>query len=242
MSFHNANFDKQELYRYLSQFIYERRLELFEKIISFRTRYITIVLEDAYQAQNASAVLRTCDCLGIQDIHIIEIKNKFKLDKQVTLGSDKWLTLHRYKSKRNISRQVINQLKSTGYRIVATSPYKNDPKLVDFDLEKGRIALLFGTELTGLSDVALKNSDEFINIPMFGFTESFNLSVSVAIILQYFVSQIHKIDNINWQLTDDEKIEVLLTWMRKSIRNVDLIEKRYLASKIHDNSRSRDNF
>jgi tRNA (guanosine-2'-O-)-methyltransferase len=224
---------KQELYKYLSQFVLERRLELFEQNVSYRTRYITVVLEDAYQAQNASAVLRTCDCLGIQDVHFIENKNKFNLDKEVTLGSDKWLNLHSYKKNANNSIFVINHLKSLGYRIVATSPHKNDVSLFDFDLGKGKIALLFGTELTGLSDVAIQNSDEYIYIPMFGFTESYNLSVSVALILHYFVRCLHNIENLDWHLTDDERIEVLLSWLRKSIRKVDIIEKKFLAS---DNS------
>ena len=221
---------KQQLYTYLSQFVYERRLELFEKNISFRTRYITVVLEDVYQSQNASAVLRTCDCLGIQDIHFIENKNKFNLDKEVSLGSDKWLTIHNYKRKSHNSLLAIDHLKSLGYRIVATTPHKSEINLFDFDLQKGKIALLFGTELTGLSDVAIENSDEFINIPMYGFTESFNLSVSVALTLHHLVSCLHNMSEINWHLSDDERIDVLLSWMRKTIRKVDLIEKKFLSS------------
>lgn len=224
--------DKHELYEYLSQFILKRRLELFEKVISFRTRYITVVLEDAYQAQNASAVLRTCDCFGIQDIHFIENHYKFKLDKQVTLGSDKWLNLHTYRKRKNISRIVINKLKSSGYRVVATTPHKGEISLSEFSIEKGKIAILFGTELSGLSDEAIANSDEFIKIPMFGFTESYNLSVSVALILQELITRLQKTENIDWRLTDQEKIEILLTWLRKSIRKVDLIEQRYYESKI----------
>ena len=221
---------KQQLYTYLSQFVYERRLELFEKNISFRTNYITVVLEDVFQSQNASAVLRTCDCLGIQDIHFIENRNKFNLDKEVSLGSDKWLTLHNYKRKSNNSQLAIDHLKSLGYRIVATSPHKSGVNLFDFDLQKGKIALLFGTELTGLSDIAIENSDEFINIPMYGFTESFNLSVSVALTLHFLVRYLHNNSEINWHLSDDERIEVLLSWIRKSIRKVDLIEKKFLSS------------
>jgi tRNA (guanosine-2'-O-)-methyltransferase len=224
--------DNHELYKYLSQFVFERRLELFEKIISYRTRYITVVLEDAYQAQNASAVLRTCDCMGIQDVHFIENQYKFKLDKQVTLGSDKWLNLHTYRKRKNISRFVIDKLKKSGYRIVATSPNKGVVSISDLNLEKGKIALLFGTELTGLSDLAIDNSDEFVKIPMFGFTESYNLSVSVALILQSLITRLHKSEKIIWQLTDEEKIDVLLAWVRKSIRKVELIEKRFSESGI----------
>jgi len=219
-----------ELYKYLSQFVFERRIELFEKVINYRTRYITIILEDAFQAQNASAVIRTCDCMGIQDIHFIENKNKFRLDKNVTLGSHKWLNIITYNEKLNNTRKSIKHIKDLGYRIIAMSPHQDNIDLFDFDLKKGKIALLYGTELTGLSRDAIKSSDEFMRIPMYGFTESYNLSVAVALTLHFLAGLLHQMDKKVWQLQEDERIEILLSWMRKSIRKVDLIEKRFHAS------------
>jgi tRNA (guanosine-2'-O-)-methyltransferase len=214
---------KQELLTHLSQFLLDRRLELFEKVISYRTRYITVVLEDVFQAQNASAVLRTCECFGIQDIHLIQNRNKFKLDKEVTLGSDKWLDIYQYKS----TTSTIKHLKKEGYRIIATTPGQNAKNLYDFDLGSGKIALMFGTELTGLTDSAIRNSDELLSIPMYGFTESFNLSVSAALTLQFLTKCLRDSKEINWKLTDDDHIEVMLCWLRKSIRKAELIEKRF---------------
>ena len=218
--------EKQALVEHLSQFVLERRLELFKNIISNRTRYITVVLEDVFQAQNASAVLRTCECFGIQDIHMIQNKNKFKLDKEVTMGSDKWLNLHSHKN----TLTTIKSLKSNGYRIIATAPGINNSGLFDLDLKPGKLALLFGTELTGLSEEAIVNSDELVSIPIFGFTESYNISVSVALSLQYLVKSLHDTSAIDWKLSENEYYDLLISWLRKSIRKSDLIEKKFLNS------------
>ena len=217
---------RKRLIEYLSHFIYDRRYQLFKSIISQRTRYLTVVLEDIYQAQNASATLRTCDCLGIQDIHIIENSNKFKVDGEVDMGASKWLTLHRYNTLENNSLVAIDTLREKGYRIVATTPHDNNCSISDLDLSKGKVALLFGTELTGLSELALKNADEYVRIPMFGFTESFNISVSVAIMLYEFTTRIRK-SEIDYRLSPDEQDELMLQWLRTSIRSSGLIEKRF---------------
>ena len=108
--------EKEKLVRYLSQFVAEERLDLFEKVLENRTHYITVVLEDIYQTQNASAVLRTCDCFGLQDIHIIENQNRFKVNARVTHGSAKWVNLHRYKTLQNNTPDALAALKAQGYR------------------------------------------------------------------------------------------------------------------------------
>ena len=80
-----------QLYNSLSSAVTEERLALFNRIVENRTNYITVVLEDIFQAQNASAVLRTCDCTGIQNVHVIENRNKFQVDTEVAMGASKWL-------------------------------------------------------------------------------------------------------------------------------------------------------
>jgi tRNA (guanosine-2'-O-)-methyltransferase len=229
MKFKVESIDKElrkKLIDYLSQFVYDRRYQLFSNIISNRTRYLTVVLEDIYQPQNASATLRTCDCLGVQDIHIIENRNRFSVDSEVDMGASKWLTLHKYNNLENNTLEAINTLRNKGYRIVATTPHKNDCTIKELDINKGKVALLFGTELTGLSDLALKNADEFVRIPMFGFTESFNISVSVAITLYELTGRLRE-SGMDYLLTSDEQEEILLDWLRTSIRNSNLIEKRF---------------
>lgn len=218
---------QNKLYSHLSSAVTDERLALFNKIIENRTNYITVVLEDIFQAQNASAVLRSCDCTGIQNIHVIENRNKFQVDTEVAMGSSKWLSLHTYNKSENKSLQALKTLKDQGYRIVATTPHNNDVELPDFNLEKGKFALVFGTELQGITDSVLQNADEFLKIPMFGFTESYNISVSAAIILYQLTEKLRLSENINWKLTDDEKTEIKIQWLRNSIKSSASIEKRF---------------
>ncbi len=216
------------LMEYLSGYLTPNRLELFDKVLSMRTRYLTVVLEDIFQAQNASAVLRTCDCFGIQDVHIIENRNTFNVNREVALGSSKWLSLNKYNDHENNSLEAIQNLKKNGYRIVATTPHTNDLELQDFDLTKGKTALVFGSELPGITDYILNEADEFLKIPMYGFTESFNISVSAAIILHHLSLKLRENDSIDWQLSEIEKKEIKLEWIRRTIKRSDLIEKRFL--------------
>lgn len=218
--------EKEKLVRYLSQFVAEERLDLFEKVLENRTHYITVVLEDIYQTQNASAVLRTCDCFGLQDIHIIENQNRFKVNARVTHGSAKWVNLHRYKTLQNNTPDALAALKAQGYRIVATIPDANAVSLDNFDLAKGKTALVFGSEKPGISSQVEFLADEYLTIPMVGFTESLNISVSAATILYQLTNRLRKSD-IEWQLTAEEKNEVMLNWMRRHIKRCDLIEKRF---------------
>ena len=215
------------LLEHLSSYLTPRRLELFNKTLTMRTRHITVVLEDIFQSQNASAVLRTCDCFGIQDVHIIENRNDFQVNTEVSLGSSKWLTLKKYNEAENNSLEAIKQLKQKGYRIVATTPHTNDQELPDFDIAKGKIALVFGSELPGITDTILNEADEFLKIPMFGFTESFNISVSAAIILHHLSLKMRENKDLKWELSQDEKDELKLEWIRKTIKKSELIEKRY---------------
>lgn len=219
---------KKDLVKYLQQFVTKRRAKLIDRILEDRTRYITVLLEDIYQSQNASAVLRSCECFGIQDVHIIENRNKYEINPDVALGANKWLNLKRFNKKENNIKAAVDYLTRKGYRIVATSPDKNNTLLEDFNLEKGKIALLFGTELKGLSKEILSLSDEFLKIPMYGFTESFNISVSAAIILHYLVSRL-RISDINWPLSRQEKLDIKINWLKQTIKKSDILEKAFIS-------------
>ncbi|MDR0420745.1 MAG: RNA methyltransferase [Prevotellaceae bacterium] len=213
------------LIKYLEQFVFDERVALLRQKLLQRTRYICVCLEDIYQSQNASAALRTCEAFGIQDVHIIEDKNKYQINPMVVKGSVKWLNLYRYNSPQP-SSVAVKHLKNKGYRIVATSPYGNNVALEDFDITKGKTALFFGTEYSGISDTVRNCADEFITIPMFGFVESFNISVSAAIILHHMTMKLRK-SEIMWQLNDEEQNEIMLQWLRSTISNADKIIERY---------------
>lgn len=211
--------------------ITDERKALFEELIQKRTTYLTVVLENIYQPLNASAVLRSCDCFGIQDVHVIENYNEFEPDREVAMGASNWLTVNRYNKNENNTLDCIQSLKNKGYRILATSPHNSQTDLINFDLSKGKTALFFGTEVEGLSNIVLENADEHLHIPMYGFTESFNLSVSAAICLYEMRMKMEK-ENIKWHMTEDEKNQVLLNWLRYSIDRSEIVEEDFLKNRL----------
>lgn len=222
---------REGLINYLSDFTLEKRLKLIQDVLSHRTRYLTVVLENIYQSQNASAVLRSCDCFGIHDVHVIENSNRFSVNPKVVMGSTKWLNIHKYNKHSNNTLHAISSLKEKGYRIVATSPHIHQTTLNDFDVEKGKFALFFGTELTGLSDEVVNNADEFLLIPTYGFTESLNISVSAAICIQTLANKF-RYSGINYKLSPSEAQLIMHEWLRLSIKSWRSIEKRFLSGKI----------
>jgi tRNA (guanosine-2'-O-)-methyltransferase len=214
-----------ELIEFLSGFVNERRLENFKNVLENRTRYIKVACEDVYQGHNASALLRTCDCLGIQDFHIIQNRNRFEVNPEIEMGASKWLSMYRHCGREN-QEAIFSELRSSGYRVVATTPDKNGISLQDLDLKKGPLLMLFGTEKKGLSDDILHDADEIVRIEMYGFTESFNVSVSAGIILHYLRLKLNT-SEVEWRLGEDDKKQIMLDWLRRSIRNCDLIEKEF---------------
>lgn len=219
-----------QLIKYLSEFVTPNRFSLLQSVIKKRTRYLSIVLEDIYQPHNASAVLRSCDCFGIQDVHIIENTNQYNINPDIVVGSSKWLNLYKYNKLENNTLSTINSLKESGYRIVATTPHKNDVSLENFDLSKGKTALFFGSELPGLSNIVLDNADEFMQIPMYGFTESFNISVSAAICMHHLRHSLESSD-LNWQLSEIEQQDILLKWLKLSIKSSKKITEQFMQKR-----------
>lgn len=221
---------KQEaLLNHLFEFITPNRKSLFEKVIMNRTKHITVVLEDIFQPHNASAVLRTCDLTGIQDVHIIENNNQYDVNPDVALGASKWLNLVKYNQSEHNTLLAYDKLRKQGYRIVASTPHKNDQDLESIPLD-GKLAIVFGTELKGLSNIAIDNADEYIKIPMFGFTESYNISVSAALILFTLTDRLRK-TSISWELSGKEKSQILLEWSRRSVKRSDIIENQFLKNR-----------
>lgn len=216
-----------ELYKYLQTYLTDRRKSLFQKILAQRTRHVTVATEDVYQLHNTSAVMRTCDVFGIQDLHVVEERLGKRVDKEIAMGAQKWVSLKRY----HAISDCIENLKNSGYQIIATTPHDNSTLLHEFDVSK-KSAFFFGKESDGLSDTVMDAADGFLKIPMYGFTESLNISVSVAIILQSVVSKM-KQSKMNWQLSEAEKLEIEMEWMQKTVKSSkEIIERYYLEKRI----------
>ncbi len=211
-----------KLLTYLEGFVTDKRKKLFKKILENRTRHFTVVLEDIYQPHNSSAVVRTCDIFGVQDIHVIENKYVNKVSRYVAKGSQKWLDFYRYRSDGDNTKDCIENLRNKGYQIIATTPHNDSCLLSDFDISK-KTAFVFGVEKEGVSDTILEAADGFLKIPMVGFTESLNISVAAAIILQDATTKLRN-SEVDWQLSSKEKEIIYLNWIEKSIKSIDKIK------------------
>lgn len=213
-----------ELLTYLESFLTENRIEGFKRVLENRTKHFTIAMEDVYQLHNTSAVMRSCEVFGIQELNVIEQKFGKRIDTQIAMGAQKWVDINRFDS----VQSCIDAKRNQGYQIIATTPHNDSCTIEKFDISKPS-ALFFGTEREGLSEEVIKQADGFLKIPMVGFTESLNISVSAAIIIQDLTNRLRN-SNIHWKLSPEEVFEKRLDWARKSIKDIDFIEQRYRES------------
>jgi len=208
---------------FIENILTENRKEKFLKVLKNRTNHFTVVVEDIFQMHNASAVMRSCEVFGIQELNVIEQRYGKSIDKEIAMGAQKWVDIKTFDSISN----CVDSIKNKGYQIIATTPHENDCVLDDFDISKPS-ALFFGTERDGLSEEILQKADGFLKIPMVGFTESLNISVSAAIIIQSLMNRLRKSD-IDWHLSEEEILEKRLAWAKNSIKDIKRIEERYYA-------------
>ncbi|PQJ14817.1 TrmH family RNA methyltransferase [Aureicoccus marinus] len=220
----------QDLLLYLQDgFLTEQRRLRFEEVMNKRSYFLTVVAEDVFQMHNTSAVLRSCDAFGIQRFYAIEDRFGSELDKNIAMGAEKWVEVERFST----ASECAQHLKQEGFTLVATSPevplkFQGQKPLYflqDYRVE-GPTAVLFGTEKEGLSEELLETADHYLEIPMQGFTESFNISVAAALVLYELSSQMRSSD-LPWKLKDEEKAKLRWEWTCKSIKDVEAIIERY---------------
>ncbi|MCC9016705.1 MULTISPECIES: RNA methyltransferase [Flavobacterium] len=210
---------------FLENILTDNRKERFLDVLANRTKHFTVAVEDVFQMHNTSAVMRSCEVFGIQELNIIEQRFGKRIDKEIALGAQKWVDINRFDTVEGCMTSLRNQ----GYQIIATTPHENDCLIQDFDITKPS-ALFFGTEKDGLSPEIMEKADGFLKIPMVGFTESLNISVSAAIIIQNLTNRLRNSD-IKWQLSDEEILEKRLIWAKNSIKDIRRIEARYYSEK-----------
>ena len=215
----------EKIVTYLESYLTQHRRERFNTVLAQRTKHFTVANEDVYQLHNTSAVMRSCDVFGIQELHVIEEQNVKRIDKEIAMGAQKWVDLVRH----NSVDSALQSIKSQGYQIVATTPHTEDQLLEDFDISN-KACFFFGRETEGLSEEVMQNADCFLKIPMVGFTESLNISVSAAIILQHVTQKLRQ-SKIQWQLTEQELLVKRFDWCKKTIKSFDAILERYLNGK-----------
>ncbi|GIL24073.1 MAG: tRNA (guanosine(18)-2'-O)-methyltransferase [Bacteroidota bacterium] len=219
----------QLLTEHLANYITEHKKAFVNQVLDMRTRHITMVLEEIFQSQNASAVIRTCECMGLQDIHIIENEVKYAINRRVLKGSYKWVDLIKYRTRENTGTALcFAELKRKGYTILVTDPSPDGKSIYDIPINN-KLAIVMGNELHGTSAYALAHADEKVHIPMYGFTESLNISVSAALCLQAVIPKMRQ-SEVPWQLSDEEKDIIRLQWYRKMVRRCEIIEREFLKA------------
>ena len=210
-----------KLLEHLESYLTESRKNRFEAVLKQRTNHFTVATEDVYQLHNTSAVIRSCDVFGIQEVNIVEERNSKQIDGEIAMGAQKWVDLNRYET----VKECLTDLKQKGYQIVATTPHTNDCELYEFDVTK-KSCFFFGRESEGLSKEVINGADCFLKIPMYGFTESLNISVSAAIILQHVTTKLRQTD-IEWQLSENDLNEKRVDWCKKTIKSYEEIVERF---------------
>ncbi len=223
----NGRMIDQKYLNHLEGFVSEKRKATFHKVLGERTKHFTVVLEDIFQPHNSSAVIRSCDIFGIQDVHVIQNKYSSKVSRHVAKGSQKWLDIKKYNQSATNTQDCLDTLRNDGYQIIATTPHNESCYLHEFDITK-KAAFVFGVEKEGVSEYTMKQADGFLKIPMVGFTESLNISVAAAIILQDITTKL-RASNIPWKLSDQEKELLYFEWVQKSIKSIEKISERYLS-------------
>jgi tRNA (guanosine-2'-O-)-methyltransferase len=201
------------------------KVEMFDRIAAQRTKHLTIALENIYQEHNASAVLRSCDCFGLQEMHVIEKGFQYSVQRDIALGAGRWVDLFNYNLGENPTDDCLLHLKNKGYQIVATTPHTNSYSIHDIPVDKP-LAFFFGTERKGLSEEVINRADYHLNIPMYGFTESFNISVSVALVLQVIRDRLEK-SEFAWKMSDSEQMALKLKWCRKILNGGQALENEF---------------
>jgi len=221
--------DKNTLLQYLQHYMTEERSIRFQQVLKFRTRHFTVAIEDVYKERNASAIIRTADCFGIQDVYIIENHNEYLISENISKGAEKWVNVNIYDDRINNTGACISELREKGYQIIATSPHASGSDPEDFDISK-KSAFFLGGEKDGLTNEVLEQADGYIRIPMYGFTESYNISVAGALMLNELTRRLHR-SEINWGLSEAEQLELQLAWTIKTIASSENLIKKYLENR-----------
>ena len=207
---------------YMKGFLTEERIEVLRRTLSERTRYMTILTENTFHPQNASALVRHCEAFGLQDLHTVETRCKFNPNVNIVRGTDKWVDITRHDS----TEEAIKTLKGAGYRLVATTPHRESCTPETFDVEKGPFCLVFGTEHAGVSDEIIEAADEYLRIPMCGMVESLNVSASAAILIYMLSQRMRLSPSIDWRLTEDDAREMMFRWVMSSVKDAERILER----------------
>lgn len=210
--------------RTLEPMLTPERIARIDAVLAARLASITPAVEDTYDPHNAAAAIRTSEALGLQELHVIEPAERFSAVKGVTRGSHRWIDLHRWPA----ADACVDTLHARGFRVYATLP---DPKAVsieDVDVSTP-LAVIFGNEHSGVSPTAVAACDGAITVPMFGFTESYNLSVTVGLAMSRLAARRRAHLGVAGDLDPARRDRLRARWFALRIRAVEGVLERALG-------------
>lgn len=214
---------QEDLYEYMKGFLTEERLSKIDRFAEESSDFVLPIMENIYQFRNAAAIIRSVEACGFHKIIALEDENVFNPNAKVARGADNWMQIE--KMERSINS--LQQIKDRGYKIVAVSPEKEAVSLPNFDISQP-VALIFGTEKEGVSPEMLEFADETLIIPMYGFTESFNVSVAAGICM-YTLKQKLIDSGIEYKLSPEKKLAMKTQWAINSARSGEEIAQHFLT-------------
>lgn len=219
-----------DLQAYVESFMMPARMESLKKTLENRTRRITLVAESLLDEHNIHALIRSSECFGLQDFHNIPYKNvNLKKNRSVNRGAFQWSHIYDYSEFENSTLACIAQLRTMNYKVYAASSsqsYSYTPQTIPLDEP---IAILLGNEKRGVTEEALSLCDGTIHIPMYGFTESFNVSVAGSLLLSPVVERLRQ-SVIDWSISDEEKRDLYFEWIWNSIKYPNVLYKEWLVN------------
>ena len=214
--------NNQKIFQHLQQFLTDERLEKINHFAPESSDFVLPVIEDVFQFRNAAAIVRSVEACGFHKIIAMESEHEFNPNLRVTKGAETWVEVEKLPHNLDSLREIKNR----GYKILAVSPENNATMLSDYDL-KEPVALVFGTEAAGVSKEILDFADETLAIPMYGFTQSFNVSVAAAICV-YELKQKLLRSNLDYKLSEEKLWEMKVRWAMNSIKSGEQILAKYL--------------
>ena len=215
----------RETFGYLKQFLTDERLQKIEHFAAESSNFVLPVMEDVYQFRNAAAIVRSVEACGFHKIVAMESENVFNPNLRVTKGAETWVEVEKLPH----HLDSLKEIKNRGYKILAVSPENNATMLPDYQMNEP-VALVFGTELEGVTDEILDFADETLAIPMYGFTKSFNVSVAAAICVYELKQKLIK-SNIDYKLSEEKLWKMKVRWAVNSIRSGEEILEKYLRER-----------
>jgi tRNA (guanosine-2'-O-)-methyltransferase len=210
---------------FLEQHISEHRLQKIKNVLAQRTRHLTVVLENLYHPENGNAVMRSVECFGLQEMQVIQEKYDWKYSLKIARGAAKWTEVQSYGEEEGGAKACYADLRARGYQLVATDPQPGSCTAQNLDINRP-VALIFGTESTGVAPETLAMADARIHIPMVGFTESFNISVSAGILLAQLRQRLEE-EVPNWTLDEADRLRIYADWLTKSVRHADALLRAF---------------